>query len=326
MRCLALADALAAQGASVEFVLSDDGPAAVIEARGYSSRVLHTDWRVLDEGADVLCNLCDSSLDPIVIVDSYSITASYVGKMGGHSKICYLGSKAADLGELSLIANYSTQLDEGFYERTYAPRGTRILLGVSYAPLRKAFHDVYRVRTGAIRRVLVTTGSTDPYGFLPLFLRAALAEKRLDDLVFSVVVGGMASEEVAADVASIAKTASRAEVLRSVSDMAGLMERCDAAVSANGTTVYELSAAGLPSITFAMVEEQVPSGESLARLGVAEYCGLIDGDAAAVARECVNRLTRLVVNPREAALLASRASGLIDGLGAARIAKEILEL
>lgn len=326
MRCLSVADALAAQGADVEFVLSDDGPAGIIESRGYGTHSLGADWRDITQGIDGLLVLCKSEEAPVVLVDTYSITKEFVDLAAPCAKVCYLGSKGGDLGGLSLIANYSTDIDEEFYEATYARRGTKLLLGAAYAPLRPCFTEVYRRRGGEISRILVTTGNTDPEGFLPSFLRAALSDDALSGVCFSAVVGRMAPADAVSEVERICSAEPRVEALYGVSDMAGLMARCDAAVSANGTTVYELAAAGLPAVTFAMVEEQVQSAESLSGLGAVEYCGLMGRDAAEVSAKCVQALTELVVNPGRAATLADRAHDLVDGRGAGKIAKEILSL
>lgn len=326
MRCLAVADALAELGADVEFVLSDGNPIGIIKGRGFQSLILDSDWRDLDGGVDTLCRLCDGVSDPVVLIDTYSVTAPYVGCLAAHAKVCYLGSKGGDLGGLSLIANYSTSIDEGLYRRTYGPRGTRLLLGAEYAPLRDCFAGVYRERRGPIARVLVTTGSTDPHGFTPAFLRQALADNSLGGVRFAVVVGGMVPSEVAADVKVIASADPRVDALWGVSDMASLMGECDAAVTASGTTVYELAAAGLPAVTFAMVEEQVESAESLSRLGATLYCGPLSGEADGIAAKCARGLAELVADGKMAAGLARRAHGLIDGFGACRIAKEIMNL
>ncbi len=326
MRCLSVADALSELGAGVEFVLSDGTPSKIIEERGYHAVVLGTDWRDIEEGASVLCDLCDAEANAVVLVDTYSITREYVDRLAVHAPVCYLGSKGGDLGSLALIANYSTDIDEAFYGETYGHRGTSLLLGANYAPLRPCFSEVYRERSGKVSRVLVTTGNTDPQGFLPTFLRVVLANPVLNGMSFSAVVGRMAPEEVVAEVGEIGATNPRIEVLRGVSDMAGLMSRCDVAVTANGTTVYELAASGVPAITFAMVEEQVQSAESLACLGATEYCGLLAASVEDVAESCVRALAGLVAEPARAAEMTRRAHGLIDGRGAGKIAKEIASL
>lgn len=326
MRCLSVADALVGLGADVSFVLSDSNSVQLIESRGFATSVLGSDWRDIGDGADELCRLCDDAELPIVLVDTYSVSREFVDCLAQHAKVCYLGSKDGDLGKLSLIINYSTCIDEAFYEETYGDRGTKLLFGPKYAPLRPCFASAYRECSAEIERVLVTTGNTDPQGFLPTFLGVALSDKRLSNITFTAVVGRMVSDDVAAKVELIESRSSRVKILRAVTDMAGLMGQCDAAVSANGTTVYELFAAGLPSVTFAMVEEQVQSAESLAKLGAVEYCGLMGNEPHATAVESVNRLEDLVASHDRAVALATRAHALVDGYGANKIAKEILSL
>ena len=48
-------------------------------------------------------------------------------------------------------------------------------------------------------------------------------------------------------------------------DMAGLMRACDLAVSAAGTTLYELCAAGVPSVSFTMADNQLPCARDMER-------------------------------------------------------------
>ena len=326
MRCLSVADALTSLGADVSFILSDSNSVELIESRGFATVVLDSDWRHIEDGTDDLCRICDGAEIPIVLVDTYSVTREYVDCLAQHAKICYLGSKGGDLGNLSLLANYSTCIDEAFYEEIYGNRGTKLLFGPKYAPLRPCFAEAYRECSAKIERVLVTTGNTDPQGFIPAFLASALSDERLSSVTFTAVVGRMVSDDVTAKVNLIGSRSSRVTVLRAVTDMAGLMSQCDAAVSANGTTVYELFAAGLPSVTFAMVEEQVQSAESLAELGAVEYCGLIgDGPHTTVA-ESIDRLASLVASRNRSVALATRAHALVDGHGADKIAKEILSL
>lgn len=325
MRCLAVADALRETDAKVVFVTSDDGPRQTIESRGFEDISLGSDWRDIVDGLDALRGECEREGDrPTVLVDTYSVTREYVDSVSEFADVCYLGSKGGDLGNLSLIVNYSTKIDADHYRGTYGPRGTRLLLGAGYAPLRRRFSEMYVERHGAVERVLLTTGNTDPQGFVPAFLRAALREPALSEVSFDVVVGGMFMDGDVLD--SIGADCLNVRLHRGVRDMALLMAGCDAAVSASGTTVYELSAVGLPSVTFAMVGEQVESAESLASLGAVAYAGALSDGIGRVVSHAVSQLVCLVSDPGAAALLAARAHGLIDGLGAEKIAKEIMAL
>ena len=325
MRCLSLADALAEAGAEVVFVTSDDTPQEVIEARGFPVAVLGSDWRNLMDGLEQLMGLCETlPFSPVILIDTYSITKECVDALSEVARVCYLGSKGGDLGNLSLLINYSTRVDPRAYERLYAHRATRLLLGPKYAPLRKQFSQGSKAPVDSIGRVLVTTGNTDPRGFVPRFLEAVLADEVLRSVNYEVVVGGMFSCESAIE--KVAEESGVINLNRGIRDMAPLMEICDAAVSANGTTVYELSAMGVPAVTFAMVDEQEVSAKSFAELGCTAYAGSLSEGVAAVAEKAAALLRGFVEDPGCAEKLAGNAHRLIDGGGAGRIAKEVVSL
>ena len=58
MRCLSIADALFDLGLQVEFVMSDSCAFETIRRRGYDVSALDTDWRSIEEGADLLERKC----------------------------------------------------------------------------------------------------------------------------------------------------------------------------------------------------------------------------------------------------------------------------
>ena len=58
-----------------------------------------------------------------------------------------------------------------------------------------------------------------------------------------------------------------------VQDMAGLMAQCDLAVTAGGTTIYELAAVGVPFLCFSYAENQEALTEYIGRKQIAGYCG-----------------------------------------------------
>ena len=104
------------------------------------------------------------------------------------------------------------------------------------------------------------------------------------------------------------------------------MKNCDLAISANGTTVYELSAIGLPTITFAMVAEQIRSAEALSKLGVVYYCGRSYADQENCLKAISNRVSYYLEHNDEMIKLAQKAHDLIDGNGCKKIVDRILNL
>ena len=53
--------------------------------------------------------------------------------------------------------------------------------------------------------------------------------------------------------------------------MSEVMKYCDIAITAGGSTMYELCACGVPMITYAFADNQLPGVEGFEKLGVARY-------------------------------------------------------
>ena len=49
MRCLTIADACKEQKMEVEFIMAEDDGRALVESRGYSTWILHTDYQHMEE-------------------------------------------------------------------------------------------------------------------------------------------------------------------------------------------------------------------------------------------------------------------------------------
>lgn len=322
-RCLSLAGAFKDAGYEVVFASSDDAPTQIISSAGFCHVVLGCDWHDLGSDNGALRGFLEKECDPLLIVDSYRVNRRFVENMAECSKVCYLGSRSGYLGPLSAIINYSTAIDRAAYEAAYRDSGTVLLLGPRYAPLRRQFQELEQIDVSCrVKRVLVSTGGTDPLGMAMLITEAvvsAASEYALEEVV--VLVGSMSNAREA-----LTRRFSgdrHVRLVSGVSDMAELMRSCNLAVSANGTTVYELAACGVPAITFAISEEQRASGEGMSNLGAVAYCGC----AADGVEKCLASIEEAVgLCCRDAQLrrsLQGCANAMTDGNGAMRVVSEL---
>ena len=108
------------------------------------------------------------------------------------------------------------------------------------------------------------------------------------------------------------------------SSMSLLMNECDLAISANGTTVYELSVMGVPTVSFAMVNEQLKSAEALSRLGAVDYCGRFYQDPEGCINTIIARVEHYMNHNSSLVALGQNARQIIDGYGCRRIVKSLL--
>lgn len=116
---------------------------------------------------------------------------------------------------------------------------------------------------------------------------------------------------------------SRIVLHEQVSDMAALMSTCDLAFSAGGTTLYELCAIGVPSVSFSMADNQIPGVKAFDDAGLIPWAGDIR-DNEAFYDDAVEKLTSLLKNPDARKQQSDLMRMAIDGAGARRIADAIL--
>ena len=312
MRCLAIANALVERGEKVCFLLADDNPIPVLEESGFSYVNLCSNWQDLMTDVEQVKAILSKEETPFLLIDTYCVTREYVEELKPLCKIAYLGSKQVYLGKLDFLINYSTDIDHVFYRSNY-DKQTITLLGPSYAPLRKEFQNVVPAYRKQMKSILITTGNTDRHHMVASLIDCLLPVVTEASVKLEVVVGRMFDdkEELHINYNKIPNVT----LYENVKSMSTLMKKCDLAISANGTTVYELSAMGIPTITFAMVEEQVKSAEALSGLGVIDYCGRSFENQ----KECVTKIVKQVKyyleNSDKMIELAKKAHELIDGNG-----------
>lgn len=320
MRCLSIAQAFLNAGERVEFLVADDNPIPMLKRVGVKYTILHTPWNNLIEEVDVVKGILRKEQNPLLFIDTYQVTRRYTEALLPYARICYLGSKPEYLGPIQVLINYSTDIDYSFYGNNYSDT-TKLLLGASYAPLRKEFLEVkHKQSQNGKCRVLLTTGNTDARNCVGMIL-SKFRHAKASLLEFHVVVGGMFDSKE--QLHQLYDNDPMVVLHENVNSMSDLMAISDLAISANGTTVYELAAAQVPVISFSMVEEQVKSARKLSKLGVVEYCGEIFNDTEKVTNKIVNVTLKLAERAEDRERLNHKAHSVIDGRGCERIVEEL---
>ncbi len=334
MRCLTIADACAERGLRPVFLTADARAADTAAERGYPCAVLHTDYRRMEDELPVLSGLLRKKA-PIVL-DSYFLTCRYVEALraGGHQTV-WLDDLGKERYPAELLINYNLYAGELGYPDASGdaavrrivghsePAAASYLLGPAYAPVRPAFCVEKPVIRAQLGTVLVLTGAGDPCGAGAFFAKE-LAEL-LPGARILVVCGPYASGRER--LYALAKRYGRIGVLEGINDLSGIMRESDFAVSAAGSTVYELCAAGVPAAVYSFADNQRRGAEAFARLTGSANLG--DIREAAGRKEAGMRLRETLlrcgsVSARRA--LSEAMRGLTDGRGAERIAGALAEL
>ena len=321
MRCIAIAKELNKRNIEATFVVSDNNSVPILSSYGFKYIVLNVNWQDLSREKDIIENLLRDEHNPILFIDTYSITKEYVDLLKPYSKIVYLGSKKLYLGDINLLINYSADIDYSFYEQY---QNTRLLLGPKYAPLREEFYGKNKEFNNSMKRVLITVGNSDPLQFELKLLSRLYESKHFADLSFDVVVGSLFDnkEEI------FERFGEKKNIVlhSNVRGMSSLMESADFAISANGTTVYELSAMMVPTLSFSLVQEQINSANALKKLGIIDYCGEAFVNLEETINTIIEKLDYYYQNSAERKKLGERANELISGNGCQLIVDSIIRL
>jgi UDP-2,4-diacetamido-2,4,6-trideoxy-beta-L-altropyranose hydrolase len=195
-----------------------------------------------------------------------------------------------------------------------------LLLGTQYALLRQEFLPALqpaRMPVSVCRRILVTLGGADPGNVSLTVLNALqrLSGSHRTDLEVKVVAGPANPHLAALQRASV-NLPFACSVVSASDDMPTLMHWADLAVSAAGSTCWELACLGVPfgAIVVADNQEQVAAG--LAAAGVARHFGR--------ARELTSEklaadIASLMANHEQRRLMVEKGRRLVDGHGTARV-------
>ncbi len=319
MRCLSIADALKRQGSEVCFLTADESAAKLLRARGQEYRALGSDYRYMEGELDALEKLLAGRKGDFFLADSYFVTPEYFARIGRHLPVGYLDDRCCLDLPVDLLINYNIFAQKPLYEGAAADK---LLLGLKYVPLRAEFAEcAYQVRKQA-SKVLITTGGSDKYDLAGQLLRKCLACPGTADLEYSVVSG--VYNKHLEELRALERQHGNVKIYSNVSNMCGLMRDSDIAVTAGGSTMYELSAVGVPMICFSFVDNQEPIVDGFVKKKVACFGGnyLVQGEdmAEAVAENLALLAGDAVLRER----YSKRLKAVADGLGAMRIAKEII--
>ena len=321
MRCISIAKELERRNVQFVFLISDSNSIPFLEAEDFPFINLNTRWDNLLLEEKNISSVLKSNPNSILFIDTYSVTEEYVSHFKEQAKIVYLGSKRIVLDGIRMLINYSASIDYSFYQQ-YS--NVKLLLGPKYAPLRQEFYQNRNTYSKNIKHVLITVGNSDKNHFVFNFLNKFESVANAANVICHIVIGKMFDDSKA--IKTLALNDNHFQIHENVSSMSELMLSVDLAISANGTTVYELAATSTPTISFSLVDEQVESAMALNKMGIVDYCGNFFIDSDGTVDRIIERFWYYVHHDSERISLGKRANSLISGDGSKLIVDAMLAL
>lgn len=324
MRCMSLADALTDNGHECVFVVSDDSFSANIKDRGFRCLILGSDFRDMESETDRLEELMRTENPELLVIDSYYVTDKYFKTVKKTIKTAYFDDVLEFAYDVDILIDYNIYADAEDYGKLYeGMKLPRFILGPKYAPLRKEFSKgKIKPPRDKAESVMISVGGSDPLHVADAFIKMIDASPEMkENLLFRFVLSNM--EPDIEKIRAIAEKEPWLELNVNVKDMKGLMDKSDIAVSAAGSTQYELCACGVPTINFAFADNQVPGGEKFGKEGIFLYAGDLRTEKNFYDK-VGKLLTDLYKDKKLRTKMSEKAYALTDGKGAERLAKELL--
>ena len=322
MRCMTIADEAVKLGKDVIFFVADEDSASFVRERGFMCEILGSSWENPATETDMLSELIKKHDIDTVLFDSYSFDAEYFEKLRAvsDSKFVYMDDLCIQKMPVDTVINYNIYAKDLGYEEKYGEK-VNLLLGPVYAPLRPQFGEVYEKKCSISTNVLVCAGGGDVTDILFDILSGIESEPALKKADFHVVIGSMSDNEK--DLMRLAFLSDNIFIHRNVTEMAKLMSECDMAVSAGGTMLTELCCLKVPTIEFAIADNQLKNAVYYGEHGIMIAAGDIRQNRQAVVNRIVYNLAELISDKKKLADMRSGMEGICDGLGAKRIAEAL---
>lgn len=332
MRCLTIAGELKKQGMRVVFFTADEWAKETLAAAGMEQICLHTRWDWMEEELPRLGELLVRLGIGTLVVDSYQVSPAYFETLKDQVKLVYLDDCFEAVYPVDLLINYNAFHTRFPYRERYGEK-TKLLLGTSYVPLREEFaqaademllgEEQQYTEKGAYS-VLLASGGGDMENALLGILMKLVERETFADVTVHVVLGAYYPK--GDEMESFAAAHTNVRVHRACQDMSGLMRGCDAAASAAGTMLFELSAMQVPTVFFQTADNQRYDSEYFADGERMLYAGDIRQDREACLAAICEGLERILQDSDLRERMRTELALVTDGRGAKRIAEEIAKL
>lgn len=321
MRCLSIANAFKKEKQDCCFVLADTEFQEKIENSGFKTIVLDTHFNDLESEIKKLLSIIKKD-GSILVVDSYFVTYAYLKELKKNIKLVYIDDMFSFAYPVDVLINYNVYASESKYRELYNEYGQAmpfLLLGTSYAPLRREFINLPKKTIHQdITNVLVSTGVSDS---LHIALKLITDIKQNGSKFIYHFVIGEKNKDYGL-MAEIAQTLNNVRLHYKPVSMSELMEKCDIAISASGTTLYELCAVGIPTISYVLADNQIDMIRTFDKLGLVANLG--DARNGGLNLFKIEKTIVGLTNEKKRIELSENMQKVVDGFGSFRIAQILI--
>lgn len=321
MRCLALAQSWKARGGKVVFITNCREKPLIKRLKGENFTVFEIE-NSYPHPADLKATreILKNYPQAWCVIDGYHFDAKF------QREIRKNGNRALVVDDIAHLPFYDADaiLNQNINAadlRYNCPPQTKMLLGTCYALLRREFTEWQtgeREIPETARKILITMGGSDAQNQTLKVLRA-VERLEIDNLNVKAVVGisnpHLNELQRAAKISSI-----RVELIHNAENMPELMAWAESAISAAGSTCWELAFMGLPCVLIVLADNQAGIAAGLNEAGFADNLGWFEEVSE---NSLAVKLREFLSDSLLRRKMSERGRQIVDGKGAARVIKQL---
>lgn len=319
MRCMAIAQEAISQGHEIKFVVADHSSEGLLKKYDMPFICMDTEWHNMENENSVISEIVQNEQADCILVDSYYVTESYLLELKKFCKVIYIDDMNKCVYPCDILICYANYYKKFEYEKKY-DKNVGLLLGPMYAPIRKVFYEAKRIeKTKQNKTILLMSGGADEYHIIQRVL-VELDKVFLDGEYIIYAVCGLYNGDYEKLLEKY-NNSKNVILLKNIDNIHEYMNEADIAISAGGSTLYELCACGTPTICYSFADNQIDNVKSFSDEGIMIYAGDAREDKTIV--NIVKEIDKLLFNERKRKNLSRKMCSLVDGKGTKRIIREI---
>ncbi len=322
MRCMTIATAvkdISKGRQKILFVTALEESATFIRNKGFDAVVLGK--IELSEEIPEMVLFLQREKPEWLFVDSYKVTKDYLKEMSQYTRVGYMDDFGNEAYPVNMLVNYNIFADKAHYSKLYDGLDTVCLIGPEYIPVRNEFADTDYVVKEEMTDVLLLTGGGDYCHLSEQFIDCFGNVTELSGIRFHLICGYY--NERMEILKEKVKAYTNFILYENVSNMAELMQCCDLALTAGGSTVYELCSVGVPFVGYSFADNQHPLMNYVGEHNIAPCLGDYRQEGAVL----LEKMAKEIVSYKDVRVrkdACRKVKGFVDGMGAGRIADKLL--
>jgi UDP-2,4-diacetamido-2,4,6-trideoxy-beta-L-altropyranose hydrolase len=313
MRCLALSEELTKRGNNCFFVTKTESNELInriMKNKVYFQKINPN--ATLKEDEDIVIKFSNENHIDWIITDHYGLNSEYIKEIKKHNfNVLSIDDTAKIHYYSDIVLNQNIGSDElKFSKENY----TNLLLGTKYVMIRnQLLKREDKIERKNVKKILIMLGGTDEDNLMLSIIK--MLEGINNKIEFFVIIGPLnPNEDLIKEY--IDKLNLKFKLIKSPKDMSKIYLESDIAISAGGSSCYELAYFGIPNIIISIADNQLEISKELDNQKIGIYLGTKN---EITKEKLENKLKELINNGSLRQTLSKNGKKLVDGKGKVRI-------